>query len=582
MTGWRVSGFREVRELGRGAQGRVVLARHEQAGTPVAIKYLAAEASEDDRGRFRHEAQMLGRVSSPHVARLYRLVESEHGTALVMEAVDGVSLKEILARYGALEPEAALTVLKGSLLGLATAHAVGVVHRDYKPANVMVPADGRSKLIDFGIAVSSGAASAAGTPYYMAPEQWNREPATPATDVYAATCVFYECVTGHRPFEAGERLALMALHGSAPVPLEDVPEPLRPLVVQGMAKQAEQRPPGAMAFIEELERLARRVYGPDWEARGVRAMATTAVALAALFPLTAAGLAVQGGSAAGAAAGGGQAGAGVLAKVGGTKAVLAVVGTTAVAGGGFAVYEVARADPPAPAVRQVSLQVDTRSFTDPNTNLIVEGAQFVTVRGLKDTALERRVNQALQRPIDDAVARYRTHYAQQTPEFRQQQRQEPADSVSRMKLLVRTRIGLRGPRLVSVGHYVSNPVNAGGGSDPAMVVVTLDLTTGRSLTAADIMRPDTLSKAGVARLSRSVPSIKFSGPPTPADHCRPTIARDYGDRPREIPALLTPTGVDFGFVSFNECVYNGWSSVPYTKISQFLEPSVVGLAQTRP
>ncbi|MFD0904088.1 serine/threonine-protein kinase, partial [Actinomadura sediminis] len=293
MGDWRVSGFTEVVELGRGGQGRVVLARHETAGTPVAIKYVTAA----DREPLRHEARMLGTVDSPHVARLYRLVESDEGVALIMEAVEGVTLREVLARHGELAPEAALVVLKGSLLGLAAAHAVGVVHRDYKPSNVMVPADGRSKLIDFGVAVAAGAASASGTPAYMAPEQWRGEAVTPATDVYAATCVFFECVTGRRPFAGAGG------HLSEEPPVEDVAEPLRPLVAAGLAKDAAGRPVSASAFVEELERVAGEAYGDGWEDRGVRVLAGAAVALASLFPLAAAGIGA--GGAAGAAAAGG-------------------------------------------------------------------------------------------------------------------------------------------------------------------------------------------------------------------------------------------------------------------------------------
>jgi hypothetical protein len=266
------------------------------------------------------------------VARLYRLVEGEHGTAIVMEAVNGTSLKDVLARHGALAPEAALAVLKGSLLGLAAAHTVGVIHRDYKPANVIVSADGHSKLIDFGIATPTGTASAAGTPSYMAPEQWQRHPATPATDVYAATCVFYECITGHHPYDTNDRAALMRGHLSEPVPMEEVPPPLRPLIERGTAKRAEQRPTGAAAFVGELEDAAQRAYGADWEVRGVAALAAAAVALAALFPLTAAGLAAPvaaAGVTAGGAGAGGAAGAGLLAGTG-AKAALAAVGTAAV------------------------------------------------------------------------------------------------------------------------------------------------------------------------------------------------------------------------------------------------------------
>ncbi|MBO2451469.1 serine/threonine protein kinase [Actinomadura barringtoniae] len=347
MAEWRIPEFQEVRSLGSGAQGRVVLARHRESGTPVAIKYLLG-ADERDRERLRHEARMLGQADSPHIARLFRLVEVPEGAAIVMEAVDGVSLKEILERYGALGPEASLAVLKGSLLGLAAAHALGVVHRDYKPANVVVPANGCSKLIDFGIATPTGEAGGAGTPVYMAPEQWSRQPATPATDVYAATCVFVECVTGRRPFQGDGQAALMNAHLNAPVPTDGVPEPLRELVAAGLAKDPAERPAGAAAFVQGLEQVARETYGPDWETRGIRRLAGAAVALAALFPL--AGLAVPGAAGVAGAAGA----AGETAAAGGAKALLAttagkiVVGGAAVVvvtGGAVAVQQTVKAEP---------------------------------------------------------------------------------------------------------------------------------------------------------------------------------------------------------------------------------------------
>ncbi|MFA1545399.1 serine/threonine-protein kinase [Actinomadura chokoriensis] len=331
MTQWRVSEFDEVRELGRGAQGRVALARHSGSGTPVAIKYLPAGADPGAKDAFRNEARMLGRVDDPHVARLYRLVEHEQGTALIMEAVEGVSLKRVLAEHGALGPEAALLVLKGSLRGLAAAHAAGVVHRDFKPANVVVRPDGLSKLIDFGIAVWTGEGDRSGTPVYMAPEQWRGEPATPATDVYAATCVFYECVTGERPYRADDQIALMGLHATAPVPAENVPEPLRTLVLQGMAKDPSYRPPSAAQFVSELDRIAVQSYGADWERRGLRALAVTAAAFAALFPLAAAGLAPvgAGAGAAGAGTAGAAAAAGSSGAAAGSGGVISAVGTKA-------------------------------------------------------------------------------------------------------------------------------------------------------------------------------------------------------------------------------------------------------------
>ncbi|MGI5165455.1 serine/threonine-protein kinase [Spirillospora sp. CA-253888] len=298
---WRIAGFRELRELGSGAFGRVVLAEREGTGHLVAIKYLRAARS-GDIDALRREAELLGRVQSPYVVRLYRFEADAEGSraAIVMEAVNGVSLQRVLQEHGRLSPEAALTVLKGSLLGLHAAHELGVVHRDYKPANVLVRPDGLSKLADFGIAVHAGQDGGAGTPLYMAPEQWERQPAGPATDVYAAACVFYQCLTGRPPFRAEGAAALGRAHLNDPVPLEDIPEKLRPLVEGGLAKNAWGRPPTARDFVDALETLARDAYGKRWEQRGVRALAAGTAALAASLPLALLG---GGGAGAGAASG---------------------------------------------------------------------------------------------------------------------------------------------------------------------------------------------------------------------------------------------------------------------------------------
>ncbi|MFD9112112.1 MULTISPECIES: serine/threonine-protein kinase [Streptomyces] len=284
MNTWAVPGYTESLELGSGASGRVVLAVHEETGVPVAVKYL----SEPLRTRpgfvrdFRAEARLLGGLQSPHVTGLYEYVEGPHGAAIVMELVDGVSLRALLSRQGPLDPEAALVILKGSLLGLADAHRIGVVHRDYKPENVLVVPDGESKLVDFGIAVDAGtSAGVAGTPSYMAPEQWTGAPASPAADVYAATATFFECLTGHKPY-AGDNLAELALqHVDAPVPVDEVPEPVRDLVRRGLAKDPEDRPAEVEAFVSDLEAAAGGAYGPDWEERGRGRLA----ALVALLPL---------------------------------------------------------------------------------------------------------------------------------------------------------------------------------------------------------------------------------------------------------------------------------------------------------
>jgi eukaryotic-like serine/threonine-protein kinase len=197
------AGYAEVRELGSGATGQVVEAEAAGSGRLVAIKYLSETLLADAvfRARFRAEAQLLMELDVAHIVRLFEYVEEPAGAAIVMEHVDGCSLRAMLHSQGPAEPEAALTVLKGSLLGLAAAHARGVVHRDYKPENVLIDKTGVSKLVDFGIAARAGDdAPASGTPLYMAPEQWAGGPASLASDVYAATATFYECLTGTTPF----------------------------------------------------------------------------------------------------------------------------------------------------------------------------------------------------------------------------------------------------------------------------------------------------------------------------------------------------------------------------------------------
>ncbi len=282
---WAVPGYTEERELGRGASGKVVQAVNDATGQRVAIKYLSPTLVGDPAFMwgFRTEAQLLRSLGVPQVVQVYDYVEQPgQGAAIVMELVNGVSLHEMIVRRGPTGPEAALAVLKGSLLGLAAAHTLGIVHRDYKPENVLVDTAGNSKLADFGVAIRAGKqTSTAGTPLYMAPEQWRGAPASPATDVYAATAVFFECLTGKTPF-SGKLLQLQEQHVTASVPIDRVDTPLQGLIARGMAKNPAGRPQSAIAFVAELEAAAGAAYGPDWEERGRSHLAERA---AALLPL---------------------------------------------------------------------------------------------------------------------------------------------------------------------------------------------------------------------------------------------------------------------------------------------------------
>ncbi|MBC6457275.1 serine/threonine protein kinase [Actinomadura sp. HBU206391] len=599
MGTWALPGYTELRELGAGGFGRVVLARHDASGSLAAIKYLSPRLLEDGQfvTAFRAEARTLARLRDPHIARLYGYAETPLGAAIVMEAVNGASLAAVLREHGALGPEAALVVLKGSLLGLAAAHASGVVHRDYKPANVLVQGDGRSKLVDFGIAVRSGEAGArAGTPAYMAPEQWRGEPVAPATDVYAATCVFFECVTGHRPYRADTTSALMSEHINAPVPVEDLPEPVRPLVARGLAKDPAQRVPGAAAFVAELEAAAVAGYGPDWEVRGLRGLAACAAAIAAVFPLALL-VAASGGGAMGGAVGQGAAsavghlsGRSLLAKIGGAKAALATATAVVVATTGAVVVTGVRGRPDPPAPRPTprpTLALDLASLTGDHTEAgLTVRAQYVKVSGLADAAVEQRVNQILRAPVEQMMEHYRSELARSrnafptaTP-FATETTSAGSDVVW----------GLRGPRLLSLRYAFDPPASSGifffREFESLSTTVTVDLTTGRRLGAREVFRARTLTASGMTALTgmlrRHDPERDFCpGYLTSPRVCRAVTPAELTDQNPPVEFMFTARNVEFSIAlpSLDYPTVAGVRlfKVPHAEIADLIRPEVAAL-----
>src|SRR3984885_6561978 len=226
---WAVPGYTEERLLGHGVSGRVVAAVSDATGRRVAIKYFDASLVSDPEflAVFRAETERLRSLDAAHMVRLFDYVEQPgEGAAIVMELVDGVSLHEMLARRGPLSAVAALVVLKDSLVALAAAHSQRISHRDVKPENVLIDARGWCTLTDFGVAVKTGKQMPApGTLEYMAPELWNGAPNVPATDIYAATAVLCESLTGKPPF-SGRTGRLRDHHESTPVPLDEFDPPL--------------------------------------------------------------------------------------------------------------------------------------------------------------------------------------------------------------------------------------------------------------------------------------------------------------------------------------------------------------------
>jgi hypothetical protein len=576
---WRVPGFTELRELGAGGQGRAVLVREDASGRVAVLKYVFADASPEARELFRRESALLKLVSSPHVARWFGHFEDESGSAILMEAVDGCSLKALLAEYGPLTPEASLIVLKGSLLGLAAAHQAGVVHRDYKPPNVVVRADGCSKLIDFGVSVFQGESSRSGTPPYMAPEQWRGEPATPATDIYSATCVFFECVTGHRPYEESDPVTLMARHSIAPVPVEAVPEPLRTLVERGMAKRPETRPADAETFVAELEAAATVAYGSEWEGQGIAALSAAAAALATLFPLAALSLGGAGGAGAGGAAGtaagaagqgAGQTVAGGLAKVGAGKVALAVAGAAVAAVGATAVV-VTTQHKSRPVAEHITVGVRTtdQSFTAPR--LMTEHADYVTVSGMRNKALQETINKKLAAPVDQRVAYIRKSLDGYPA--------DPRVSADRIK----AQVLLRTAKLVSVRYsYSIESWVLSHSSWWDVSTITVALGSGRTYSGRETFRPGLDTAELTRRLQSRVPYHRFCStnldtqdPIIPADalgtYVHPVFAPDHVEVDLNLPGLGYTTACGSRTAKF-----------PYSEITDLLAPELVALLPLAP
>ena len=205
----RFGRYEIVGKLGEGAMGVVHRARDTALGRVVALKMLTADLGEDDEivQRFRREAEAIGRLNHPHIVTVYDLGESEGHAFMAMELLEGDDLRTLIDRAGEIPLPDRVRILAQVAEGLAYAHSRGVVHRDVKPANIMVTTSGQVKLLDFGLARVATRETITrrgvilGTPDYMSPEQaMGKTPADPRSDIFSAGAVFYELLTGQKPF----------------------------------------------------------------------------------------------------------------------------------------------------------------------------------------------------------------------------------------------------------------------------------------------------------------------------------------------------------------------------------------------
>ncbi|HEX5874856.1 MAG TPA: serine/threonine-protein kinase [Pyrinomonadaceae bacterium] len=272
--------------LGSGGMGEVYRARHLQMDRPVAIKVLRPQLVQDEaaRVRFQNEARTAVRLRHPNALKVTDFGETSEGCIyIVMELLEGRTLREILSREGPIETARAISIALQASDAVAAAHDAGIIHRDLKPSNILVTQSADQpaavKVLDFGIAKLASnhhdhddedaanlaqSSSVIGTPRYMAPEQSNGAELTAAADVYSLGVILYEMLTGMAPFTGSTPAELAQKHtNDAPHPPREIvaaiPEDIERVVLHALEKQPADRPADAGKFRRELLDTAERL-----------------------------------------------------------------------------------------------------------------------------------------------------------------------------------------------------------------------------------------------------------------------------------------------------------------------------------
>lgn len=268
LIGATFAGYRVVGLVGRGAMGAVYLAHDLSLNRPVALKVMLGSLARNPAmvESFKHEARTAAPLRHPNIVRIYNAGIAEGTPFLAMEYVEGEPLDRFLRRKGQVPWQTALYIGAQVADALACAHDAGIVHRDVKPANILLDRAGRARLTDFGIAnmheAESGAADGGfvGTPHYMAPEQCGGRAVAPAADLFALGVMLYRMIGGVLPFDAESPIELVKKINAYEPPrlnriLPELPDDVARAIAHLMAKEPERRPESAAAVRDVLRRL---------------------------------------------------------------------------------------------------------------------------------------------------------------------------------------------------------------------------------------------------------------------------------------------------------------------------------------
>jgi eukaryotic-like serine/threonine-protein kinase len=264
--------YKVIRSLGSGGMATVFLAEDMRLGRRVAVKRLHAHSPEDMALRFTREARLGASMNHPNLVSVFDTVTDDEGVLIVMEYVEGQNLAEAIRRDGRIEPERALAILHGAAAGLDEAHARGVVHRDVKPANILLGDGDVAKIADLGIGKAAEGTritregAMLGTPSYMAPELLEGGTAGPPADVYGLAAVAYETLGGRKAVSGKTPVEIAHKVASNPVPdlreaWPDAPQEAADVLKRGMARDPGERPASAGKLIEQLQAALAPVLG---------------------------------------------------------------------------------------------------------------------------------------------------------------------------------------------------------------------------------------------------------------------------------------------------------------------------------
>ena len=255
-----------IRSIGEGGMANVYLAQDTILDRKVAVKILRGDLAEDEKfvRRFQREAISASSLNDPNIVEVYDVGEDDGKYFIVMEYVQGFTLKQLIKKRGSLTLPEVVDIMLQLTSAVAHAHESYIIHRDIKPQNVIILEDGRVKIMDFGIAVALNAGeftqtnSVMGTVYYIPPEQANGGAATIKSDIYSLGILMYELVTGHVPFKGDNPVEVAIKHMNEPIPSiceydPEMPQSIENIILRASAKNPRNRYESAWEMHEDLE-----------------------------------------------------------------------------------------------------------------------------------------------------------------------------------------------------------------------------------------------------------------------------------------------------------------------------------------